>query len=154
MSIKPILDSKQIRNYIPHRPPFLFVDAIMEMDEKRVVGRMTVTADMPLRYETRDSAGTMPPILVLEAVAQVSGVQAAYHYGMKGKWIFIIGFDGVKISRAPEAGETVFLEAHLLRFGGKIARVHGRAYVEDESILEADITASVVDLPDGISRPE
>jgi 3-hydroxyacyl-[acyl-carrier-protein] dehydratase len=153
MNEKPILDLKQIMKYIPHRHPFLFVDAIMEMDETRVVGRTTVTADMPLQHETKDSAGAMPPTLVLEAIAQASGVHAAYHHGMKGKWAFIIGFDRVKISRAPVAGETVFLEAHLLRFGGRIARVHGRAFVENETILEADIIASMVDLPDSIRQP-
>ena len=154
MNAKVLLDAKQIMEYIPHRPPFLFVDAIVEMDETRVLGRMTVTADMPLRHETGNPAGIMPPILLLEAVAQASGVHAARHYGMKGKWIFVIGFDGVKLSRAPAVGETVFLEGRLLRFGGRIARVHGRAYVEDESILDADITASVVDMPGGIRPPE
>jgi 3-hydroxyacyl-[acyl-carrier-protein] dehydratase len=145
----PVLDSTQIKTLIPHRPPFLFIDAIVEMDRSRVVGRVAVTGNMPLQYGAEGPAGTMPPVLVLEAVAQASGVQAACHYGMKGKWIFVAGFDGVKITRAPSVGETVFVEARLLRFGGRIARVHGRAFVENETILEADITASIVDLPVG-----
>jgi 3-hydroxyacyl-[acyl-carrier-protein] dehydratase len=150
MNRKSILDSMEIRKYIPHRPPFLFVDAIVEMDDKRILGFLTVTANLARGYELRDSTAVMPPLLVLEAISQTAGVVAAYTHDLEGKSFFVVGYDRINITRAPVVGERVFLEARLLRFGGKIARIHGRAYVEQKTILEGEITAGLVDLPQPI----
>ena len=67
-----MLDSKQIQEIIPHRPPFLLVDKIVEMEEgKRAVGIKNVTINEPFFLGHFPQHPVMPGVLITGALAQV-----------------------------------------------------------------------------------
>src|ERR1700680_4285790 len=70
----PILDIQAIREILPHRYPMLLVDAIVELEEERVVGIKNVTINEPFFAGHFPDFPVMPGVLIIEAMAQVAGV--------------------------------------------------------------------------------
>ena len=70
----PLLDIDAIRGILPHRYPFLLVDAILELEAERVVGIKNVTANEPWAQGHFPNFPVMPGVLIVEAMAQVAGV--------------------------------------------------------------------------------
>ena len=69
-----ILDIDQIRDILPHRYPFLFVDKIIELEENRIVGIKNVTATEPFFQGHFPDYPVMPGVLITESMAQVAGI--------------------------------------------------------------------------------
>src|SRR5258708_39492911 len=69
----PILDIQAIRDILPHRYPMLLVDAIVELEEDRIVGIKNVTVNEPYFMGHFPDFPVMPGVLVVEAMAQVAG---------------------------------------------------------------------------------
>ena len=70
----PIMDVHQIMNTLPHRPPFLFIDKIIELSDSRVVGLKNVTMNEDFFKGHFPGAPIMPGVLQIEAMAQVGGI--------------------------------------------------------------------------------
>src|SRR5438105_13677356 len=70
----PLLDILAIRDILPHRYPMLLVDAIVELEEDRIVGIKNVTANEPFFDGHFPDYPVMPGVLIVEAMAQVAGV--------------------------------------------------------------------------------
>src|SRR5438045_3940131 len=70
----PLLDIDAIRGILPHRYPFLLVDAIIELEAERIVGIKNVTANEPWTSGHFPNFPVMPGVLIVEAMAQVAGV--------------------------------------------------------------------------------
>ena len=70
----PLLDIQEIRDILPHRYPMLLVDAILELEEERIVGIKNVTVNEPFFVGHFPEYPVMPGVLVVEAMAQVAGV--------------------------------------------------------------------------------
>src|SRR5260370_20558530 len=69
----PILDIQAIREILPHRYPMLLVDAIVELEEERIVGIKNVTINEPFFVGHFPDFPVMPGVLIVEAMAQVAG---------------------------------------------------------------------------------
>src|SRR5882762_7828094 len=70
----PLMDAVAIRDILPHRYPFLLVDAILELEEDRVVGIKNVTINEPFFTGHFPDFPVMPGVLIIEAMAQVAGI--------------------------------------------------------------------------------
>src|SRR6202795_510730 len=70
----PLLDIQAIRDILPHRYPMLLVDAILELEEERIVGIKNVTVNEPFFVGHFRDFPVMPAVLIVEAMAQVAGV--------------------------------------------------------------------------------
>jgi 3-hydroxyacyl-[acyl-carrier-protein] dehydratase len=133
-----------IESIIPHRPPFLLVDEIVELDPgKRVVGRLEVPADgwwFPGHFPGRP---VMPGVLTIEAIAQTGAVAVLAAEENAGKLPFFAGIDGCRFKRVVEPGDVLTLECEFVRVRGPIAKGEGRASVGDEVAAEATLTVFV-----------
>jgi 3-hydroxyacyl-[acyl-carrier-protein] dehydratase len=133
-----------IESLIPHRPPFLLVDEILELDPgKRVVGRREIRADdwwFPGHFPGRP---VMPGVLTVEAIAQAGAVAVLAHEDNAGKLPFFGGIDGCRFKRIVEPGDVLTLECEFVRVRGPVAKGKGRALVGDELVAEAMLTVFV-----------
>ncbi len=133
-----------IESLIPHRPPFLLVDEIVELEPgKRVVGRREIRADdwwFPGHFPDRP---VMPGVLTIEAIAQAGAVAVMADEQNAGKIPFFGGIDDCRFRRVVEPGETLVLECEFVRVRGPIAKGQGRATVDGELAAEALLTVFV-----------
>ena len=145
----PVMDVRQIVEVMPHRYPFLLVDRIIEMeDRKRIVGIKNVTINEPFFQGHFPGHPVMPGVLIIEAMAQAGGlllmslVPADDHHT---KVVYFMSLDSVKFRRPVVPGDQLRFELVMLKFGGKMCRMKGQAFVDGHVVCEAEMMAAVVD---------
>lgn len=144
-----ILDIIQIQEILPHRPPFLLVDKIIELEPRvRIVGIKQVTMNEPYFVGHFPGAPVMPGVLQIEALAQVGAILALREFEDRDTKIpYFTGIDGAKFRRPVMPGDTLRLEVDVLRIGTKIQRMRGVASVNGEIATETEITSVIADRP-------
>ncbi len=141
------MDVKEILSLLPHRYPFLLVDRIIHMDDRRIVGVKNVTFNEDFFNGHFPEDPIMPGVLQVEALAQVAGVGLAHKLREMGKGDVLplfAGIENVRFRRVVRPGDTLILEATLLRFGGRLAKARGRAFVDGDLTAEAVMIATFV----------
>jgi 3-hydroxyacyl-[acyl-carrier-protein] dehydratase len=135
-----------IESLIPHRPPFLLVDEIVELEAgTRVVGRREIRADdwwFPGHFPGRP---VMPGVLTVEAIAQCGAVAVLAAEENAGKIPFFGGIDDCRFKRVVEPGDVLTLECEFVRVRGPVAKGKGSATVDGELVAEAILTVFVGD---------
>src|SRR5437868_6718027 len=137
-----ILDSAQIQAIIPHRPPFLLVDRIVELDEgKRIVGlkQVNTSTDVYLQGHFPDYP-VMPGVLIVEALAQTGAVLVMRTPTNAGKLPFFARIDNCRFRQQVRPGDTLRLEVEATSSRGPVGKAHGRALVGTTLVCEADLT--------------
>ena len=145
----PLMDVRQIVDVMPHRYPFLLVDRILEIqDKKRIVGIKNVTINEPFFQGHFPGHPVMPGVLIIEAMAQAGGLLLmsmvpAEDHG--GKVVYFMSLDQVKFRRPVVPGDQLRFELEMLKFGGRTCRMKGVATVDGNVVAEAEMMAAVVD---------
>jgi len=133
-----------IEQLIPHRPPFLLVDEILELEPGvRVLARREVRADDWWFAGHFPERAVMPGVLTIEAIAQAGAVAVLAAEENRGKLPFFAGIDDCRFKRIVEPGDTLTLECVFVRVRGPLAKGEGRALVGDELAAEALLTVFV-----------
>lgn len=134
-----VLDINEIQKILPHRPPMLLVDRIIELDPfKSAVGIKNVTMNEPQFRGHFPDHPIMPGVLLLEAMAQVGGVAMLYPEEHRGKIALFGGMENVKFKRPVVPGDQVVTKAELVRVRGDFGTLHADAYVDDNLVASAD----------------
>jgi 3-hydroxyacyl-[acyl-carrier-protein] dehydratase len=137
-----------IESLIPHRPPFLLVDEILELEPaKRVVGRRAIRSDDWWFAGHFPGRPVMPGVLTIEAIAQAGAVAVLAAGENAGKIPFVAGIDECRFKRVVEPGDVLTLECAFTRVRGPLAKGKGRALVGDELAAEAVLTVFVGNAP-------
>ena len=110
-----MLSIQEIMEIIPHRPPFLLIDRILEIDDQHAVGVKQVTINEPFFAGHFPGTPIMPGVLQIEALAQVGAVAVLRLPEYRGKLAFFAGIDGVRFKRPVVPGDTLRLEVVLGR---------------------------------------
>ena len=133
-----------IESLIPHRPPFLLVDEILELQPGRhVVGRREVRADdwwFPGHFPDR---AVMPGVLTIEAIAQCGAVAVLAEEANRGKLPFFAGIDDCRFKRVVEPGDVLTLTCEIDQVRGPIGRGKATAHVGDDLAARGTLTFAV-----------
>ncbi len=138
------LDVNMIQKILPHRYPFLFVDKIIEVNEKRVVGIKNVTIGEPFFQGHFPGHPIMPGVLIMEALAQTGGVGALSMKDNNGKLAYFLKIDNAKFRKPVFPGDTLVMEVDLIKAKLSTIQVHGTAKVNNEIVAEADMMFALV----------
>jgi len=149
-----ILDTIGIQKIIPHRHPFLMVDAILEMERlKRIVGVKNVTINEGYFQGHFPGKPIMPGVLILEAMAQTGGLLLLQEVPDRDKkLLYFVAIDGARFRRPVVPGEQLRLEVKVLTWRGNFCKLEGKASVNGDLAAEATLMCKMVDR--GESPPE
>jgi len=141
----PIKDVNQIMEMLPHRPPFLLVDKIMELSEEHVIGIKNVTMNEPFFVGHFPGAPVMPGVLQIEAMAQTGGILVLSTVPDPENYLtYLLKIDNVRYKHQVVPGDTLIFKLDLLspiRRG--ICQMQGRAYANGKLVSEAEIMAQI-----------
>ncbi len=141
-----VLDIRKLFRMMPHRYPMLLVDRVVEIDgDRRAVGIKNVTINEPFFQGHYPGTPIMPGVLVVEAMAQLSGVLIGQSLEQVGKLPVLLSLDRVKLRKPVTPGDQIVLEAESVRIRSRIAHMRCRAYVADEMAAEAEVKFMLVD---------
>ena len=142
-----VLDISAIQELLPHRPPFLLVDRIIELKPReRIVGVKQVTINEPFFLGHYPGAPVMPGVLIVEALAQVGAVLALREMPDRAKRIPLFsGINNARFRRPVTPGDTLVLEVTALRMGSRVQRMRGEAKVDGQIVAEAEIMSVIAE---------
>ena len=142
-----IIDINEIKQYIPHRYPFLLVDRITELEiGKRVVGLKNVTVNEPFFPGHFPHNPVMPGVLIIEAMAQTAAVLAFKTEGTvpdDDSTVYFASVDNVRFKRPVVPGDQLVMEAQIVRKMRNIWKFSAVARVDGELATEADFMCAI-----------
>jgi len=142
-----VMSIEEIMKVLPHRYPFLLVDRIIEVEEKkRIVGIKNVTINEPFFQGHFPGFPVMPGVLIIEAMAQVGGMlMMGGIEDAAQKVVYFIALDNVRWRRPVKPGDQLRFEIDVVQIRGSVCRMRGVAKVDGELAAEADMAAMVRD---------
>ncbi len=141
-----MIDNQRIRDLIPHRHPFLFVDEVVEIDteEPSIVARKYVAAEEPYFAGHFPGRPIMPGVLIVEALAQAALVCLFESKLVEpGTEFFFTGIEQVKFRHPVFPGDTLELRAKMLKRRAALWKFEGRASMQGRTVAEGVFTAYV-----------
>jgi 3-hydroxyacyl-[acyl-carrier-protein] dehydratase len=141
-SSRVLLTTAQIQALIPHRPPFLLVDRIVDEDRGRgyIRGEKAVTASEWYFQGHFPGLPVMPGVLQIEALAQTMAVYVARAEGMGERIGLFAGIEDCRFKRIVQPGDRLTLEITMEKLGRRFGRGRAVASVEGEVACEASIS--------------
>jgi beta-hydroxyacyl-ACP dehydratase FabZ len=142
----PLLDIQEIRDILPHRYPMLLVDAVLELEEERIVGIKNVTVNEPFFVGHFPEYPVMPGVLVVEAMAQVAGVLVLKSLpDRKNKLVLLASIEQAKFRNQVRPGDQLRIEMKVTKRKSNIAKMHGQATVDGLVVAEAELLCVLQD---------
>ncbi|HXY84849.1 MAG TPA: 3-hydroxyacyl-ACP dehydratase FabZ [Gaiellaceae bacterium] len=144
MKLAPPLGREQIEEILPHRPPFLLIDEVLELTPGE-----SATALKHVREDEWYLGGhfpgrpVMPGVLIVEALAQTGAVAVLSEEENRGRLALFAGIDDCRFKRIVEPGDTLELRCELERVRGPIGRGRAEARVDDALACRATLTFAV-----------
>ncbi|MBI5815180.1 MAG: 3-hydroxyacyl-ACP dehydratase FabZ [Nitrospinae bacterium] len=138
-----------IASAIPHRPPFLFVDRVVEMDDKRIVAEKYLSPDLDFFKGHYPHFPVMPGALTMESVIQAGAILLSMAAGAgdvsKGTPVLVRVRDA-KFKKMIRPGDTITLEAELVERVANAFMMKGTAKVAGETAVSVQFTCAMAEV--------
>jgi len=138
-----ILEREDIERIIPHRPPFLFVDRILEFDDaaRRIVGEYQVRGDEWFFAGHFPGQPVMPGVLILEAIAQTAACMILRAPQFTDRTPYFARIENARFRRPVRPGDRLVMEVSVVWLKGRVGRTTGQATVNGVLAAEAEFTS-------------
>ena len=141
------MTTEQIKEYLPHRFPFLMLDRIVEWEkDRRLVALKNVTANEPHFPGHFPHYAVMPGVLIVEAMAQACAMLGLLSLGHKddGKSVYyFVGIDGARFKRPVRPGDQLLIEVEQLRLSRGMGKFKCVARVDGAVVSEAELLCTL-----------
>ena len=135
-----VLSTKEIKNILPHRYPFLLVDRVIELDleNNTITGIKCVTMNEEFFQGHFPEAPIMPGVLILEALAQTGGI-LIHKKGFQEKTAVLLSVNHAKFRRPALPGDVLHLNVRGIHLSSKGGKVAAKAMINGQLAAEAEI---------------
>ena len=141
-----LIDIRKIQKILPHRYPMLLIDRVLEIDgDRRAIGVKNVSINEQFLQGHYPGTPIMPGVLIVEAMAQLSGVLLSQKLEHTGKLAVLLSMDRVKLRKPVTPGDQLVIEAETVRVKSRTGHTRCRAYVANQLAAEAQIKFMLVD---------
>ena len=146
VSGEPPMDIQKIMRLLPHRYPFLMIDRVIRMEgDRRAMAVKNVTINEPFFQGHYPGQPIMPGVMILEAMAQLSGLLLSRALEHSGKVAVLLSLDRVKMRRPARPGDQLLLEAEAVRVRPRTGHCRCSARIAGQLAAEAEIKFMLID---------
>lgn len=141
------IDTLRIMELIPHRPPFLMIDKVVDVVAgERAIGVKNVTINDGFFRGHFPARPVMPGVLIIEAMAQTAAVLVVHTLGpmAQGKLVYFMSVDNARFRRPVVPGDTLKVHVTSLRHRGNVWKFEGQAKVDGKLCAEATYAAMIM----------
>jgi len=139
-----MMDVDRIKQIIPHRYPFLFVDKIVECTSDSIVGIKNISVNEPFFLGHFPDHPIMPGVLIMEAMAQTGGVLILTQFPQHlGKRFYFAALDKARFRKPVRPGDQLVMKVKLQKHRGGFFKLLAEAFVGDALVAEAEMMVNV-----------
>jgi 3-hydroxyacyl-[acyl-carrier-protein] dehydratase len=142
------MDKEEIKSYIPHREPFLFVDKVLEFDPySRILAVKTFWAEEEFFKGHFPGHPVVPGVILVESLAQAAGVLISASFAQDEdadipEGCYLLGIDKAKFRKVVNPEDEIQLQAEVVRLRSKIITFKAIASVDSSKVAEAEFMAT------------
>lgn len=141
------------QRFLPHRFPFLLVDRVVEFEPgKRIAGIKNFTGDEDTSLGYSPESPQVPTGLLLEAVTQLGAILVLARPEMEGRIAVMLQIPSATLYQPVRPGDTLRLEAEVLKLGERFGELRGAAYREGVLIAEGQMRFAVANASDVLAH--
>ena len=144
-----MIDREEIKSYIPHRDPFLFVDRVIEIEKgSRVLAVRSFGPEEEFFKGHFPENPIVPGVIIIEALAQAGGIliYASFTEELEAQGLtgaYLAGLEKVRFRRVVKPGDLIKLDVRIVRRRSRLIRFKAEAFVDDSKAAEAEILVSL-----------
>ena len=137
--------SQDFLQYIPHRPPFLFVDRVLEESEDTIKAEKRIDPKEPFFEGHYPGRPIMPGVLIFESIFQAGAIMMGKRIANEGRIPVLTRVNNIKLKRAVYPGDTLQIEVSLKNLVSSAAYMAGKASVNGKTAVTLEFSAMLVE---------
>jgi len=137
------MNINEVKNFLPHRYPFLLIDKVIDIEiGRKLIAIKNVSFNEPQFTGHFPSQPIMPGVLIIEALAQATGILAfksEVGRPQEGQIYMLVGIDNARFKRIVEPGDQLLLEVEVMTVKRGIWKFKGTASVDGKAVTSAEL---------------